>query len=195
MPTIYSVQKTKPVHQDRYFIDTNVWFWFTYCASKEISTEHSPKRYQLEKYPEFIEKALDAGAKIYHCPLVYTELANIIEKTEFDIYCENNPDMTMTRKKFRRLESERKRVIAEIDLAWRTINGLSTCLDINLRKDRIASIHALLGRTSLDSYDALYLCLMEQEGIEKIITDDSDFVTSTVAHIYTANNQIQDHIL
>ncbi|RZR29847.1 type II toxin-antitoxin system VapC family toxin [Vibrio vulnificus] len=190
MPTIHSVQRTTPVHQDRYFVDTNVWFWFTYCASKEISTDRSPKRYQLEKYPEFIEKVLDSGAKLYHCPLVYTELANIIEKTEFDIYCENNPAATINRKEFRSLESEREKVMSEINLAWRTINDLSTCLDINLREDRVPSIHELLSTTTLDSYDALYLGLMQQEGIEKIITDDNDFVSSTVADIYTANNRI-----
>ncbi|EIO4602069.1 TPA: type II toxin-antitoxin system VapC family toxin [Vibrio parahaemolyticus] len=190
MPRIHSVHRTTPVHQDRYFVDTNVWFWFTYCASKEISTEHSPMRYQLEKYPEFMEKVLDSGAKLYHCALVYTELANIIEKTEFDIYRENNPTTTINRKDFRSLEPEREKVMSEINLAWRTINGLSTCLDINLREDRVPSIHKLLSTTTLDSYDALYLGLMQQEGIEKIITDDNDFVSSTVADIYTANNRI-----
>lgn len=188
MPTIHSVARPVLNHQDRFFVDTNVWFWFTYCAQKEMSSINAPLRYQSVQYPKFIERVLDAGAKLYHCPLTYTELANIIEKTEFNSYESNNPGIS--RKEFRSIKIERSRVISEIDMAWRTVNSISTCLDITLNNAKISSIHTMLGSSTLDSYDALYLSLMQHQGINKIITDDTDFANSHVDYIYTANNKI-----
>jgi predicted nucleic acid-binding protein len=145
-------------------------------------------RYQLEQYPQFIEKVLDSGAHLYHCPLVYTELANIIEKTEYDIYVYENSDIS--RKDFRTLPACRESVLKEIDLAWKTINSLSTCLDINLTQDLIPPIHELLAASTLDSYDAFYLKLMQLESIDKLVTDDRDFVNTPLSDLYTANHRV-----
>lgn len=188
MTKIHSLSTVKPVRQDRFFVDSNVWFWFTYCASKEFSDANQPRHYQLEKYPKFIEEALDIGASLYHSPLVYTELANIIEKTEHGIYV--NKYGEIERKKFRAIAHCRERVLKEVDQAWKIISTVSSCLDIHLKANLIPHIHKLLVSSKLDSYDALYLQVMQLENIEKLISDDGDFVETPLKDLYTANNQV-----
>lgn len=182
-----SIATSRPVHTDKYFVDTNVWFWFTYCASKEINTSKKPRRYQIERYPEFIEKALDAGAKLFHCPLVFSELANVIERTEYDIFKSGNSCNNVSRKQFRAMQGERAKVIQEIKVAWKTVSSVSSCLDITLTERTAAQAMTCLESAPLDAYDAFYLQAMSSEGITKLITDDRDFMVAGVESIYTAN--------
>ena len=169
MSKIINIQSSRPVHTDKYFVDTNVWFWFTYCASKEINTSSKPRRYQIERYPAFIEKALDAGAKLFHCPLVFSELANVIERTEYDIFTSDKKNAGVTRKGFRKLEDERKKVIQEIKIAWSSVNSVSTCLNINLNQQTVTPAIKHLESAPLDAYDAFYLQVMSSEGITQLI--------------------------
>lgn len=187
MSKIFNIINSRPIHTDKYFVDTNVWFWFTYCASKEINTPNKPRRYQVLRYPEFIEKALDAGAKLFHCPLVFSELANVIERTEYEIYKITNGNSGLSRKKFRTMKAERQKVISEIKMAWRTVNSISTCLDIKLGQQIVTPALACLESAPLDAYDAFYLQVMSSEGITSLITDDQDFMAAGVEAIFTAN--------
>ncbi len=187
---IKSIDSEIPVHTDRYFVDTNVWFWFTYCASKEIEISGAPQRYQLEKYPDFVEKVLGSGAKIYHCPLVYTELANIIERTEYEIYKASNSGVAKTRKEFRSDSECRKAVVEEIKMAWDTINSISNSLSFSLNNTIVNDVHSLFEESALDAYDAFYCYLMEKSDIKKIITDDADFNSVEGQELYTANRRI-----
>jgi len=175
-----SLNNCEPAHTDKFFVDTNVWFWVTYCASKEINTDSKPKRYQLQNYPAFIEKVLDVGAKLFHCPLVFSELANVIERTEYDIFSDGNRSDRISRKKYRAIESEREKVINEIRMAWTTVNSMSTCLDVKLSKGTVVPALAYLQSAPLDAYDAFYLQVMSSEGITKLISDDGDFKSTGV---------------
>lgn len=190
---IKSIDSEIPFHKDKYFVDTNVWFWFTYCASKEIELKTAPRRYQLEKYPDFVEKVLDSGAKIYHCPLVYAELANIIERTEFEIYIAKNPTLKKTRKEFRADSECRQLVINEIRMAWDTINTISNSLDFSLSNKIVEGVHAVIENSTLDPYDSFYCYLMGYVGINKIITDDADFNSVDGTELYTANRKVLSH--
>lgn len=190
MTNVYDIRNVYPDRKDRYFVDTNVWFWFTYCSSKEIVGEAVPRRYQVEKYPQFVEKVLDEGAKLYHCPLVFSELANIIEKTELEIYNYENPDNTISRKQFRAIPSERSKFIEELKQAWRVISSISNSIEVSLDGALVKSASGVLENSCLDPYDAFYFSLMKNEGIEKIITDDKDFATTNISSIYTANNRM-----
>lgn len=188
---IKSIDVEEPVRTDRYFVDSNVWFWFTYCASREIEINDAPRRYQLEKYPEFLQKVLDSGAKIYHCPLVYAELANIIERTEYEIYKATNSGVVKTRKEFRSDSGRRKAVVDEIKMAWDTINSISNSLSFSLNNAIVEGVHSLFENSALDAYDAFYCYLMEKSDIKKIITDDADFNSVEGQELYTANRRIR----
>lgn len=174
MADIINIRKHTPHRTDRFFVDTNVWFWLTYAASNEIQTQNAPARYQLESYPAFIEKILDEGACIYHSPLTLSEITNLIERTEYDIYSLQSRQ-SPTRKQFRGMKEQRKRVMTEVANAWNQIQHMSQCLDIQINSE--LSLRALdtLKNHCLDAYDAFYIESMSNYGVTKIVTDDSDF--------------------
>ncbi len=180
---ISNINKHIPARTDKIFVDTNVWFWFTYASSKELSNT----RYQTRVYPQFIEKVLDEGACLYHCPLILSELANIIERTECEIFNSTN-NQEISRKQYRKIESERQKVMMEIKSAWSVICGVSTCLDLRMNKKFADDSFTILNNSTLDPYDAFYFKLMEQEQITQILTDDGDFSTTSIDTIFTANN-------
>ncbi len=189
MTSVFGLNKSTPTHKDKFFVDTNVWFWFTYCASKEMAGL-GVKRYQLYDYPEFIEKILDAGGKLYHCPLVYSELANVIEKTEYRIYVTENNDPDVSMKKFRKNKERRERFLKELDQAWKTVGAISNCIDVKLNSALVSHAGRVLSESVLDPYDAFYFNIMNLAGIENMITDDRDFTSVDVVGLYTANRSI-----
>ena len=188
MTEINNLRKATPHHSDKYFIDTNVWFWVTYAASNEIETPNAPLRYQLLEYPAFIQKILDEGAGIYHSPLTLSELTNIVERTEYDIYKEDTGE-ELTRKQFRMLPEQRARVMDEVSNAWKQITQMSETLDVNIDLKMSNKALDVLSNHCLDAYDAFYIESMKVNQITKIVTDDSDFNGLDVS-LYTANNRL-----
>ena len=74
-----NINKVAVKGKEKYFIDTNVWFWF---VGGGVNGQ-SGKAYQILDYPKFIERILDAGARMYHSSLTLAELAHIIEREEY----------------------------------------------------------------------------------------------------------------
>ncbi|WP_353171840.1 PIN domain-containing protein [Acinetobacter rudis] len=192
MNEILDITKVTPEATDHYFFDTNVWFWVTYCSTndeRDLNIVNGPKKYQIEKYPDFVEKVLDIGAKIFHCPLTYTELANLIEKAEYAKYINTHSlGKSFTRKNFRENQDSRKLVMDQIKTAWETINQFSTCLGLELIEQTTQAIHSKMERSSLDSYDAIFIHLMQSHKIQLLVSDDRDMMTSDISQILTANN-------
>jgi predicted nucleic acid-binding protein len=184
---IKNIHNQVPHNSERFFIDANVWFWFTYASSNEMYKDEHSGRYQARQYPEFIEKILDSGAKIFHCPLVFSELANVIERTEYQMAF---PCGSVTRKQFRAIEQMRAKVLTEIEIAWATIESMSESLDIVLTDTYIKNSLTLLRSSCLDPYDAFYCEIMQNEGIENLVTDDADFKNIQNKNICTANRKM-----
>ncbi len=184
MSQLINIQQYHPHHSDKIFVDTNVWFWMTYAASNEIETENRPLRYQTLKYPELIEKILDSGANLYHSPLTLTELSNIIDRTECEIFNTENAHI-MSRKKFRDIDDSRNKVIEEIKSAWHFVNGISTCIDTNLNKTLADKSLETFASCKLDAYDSFFVRIMQENGVDRILTDDRDFLTVNGLKIMT----------
>jgi len=187
MSQIFNLNSHKPIKGERYFIDTNVWFWATYVSSKGVELPRHPERYQLADYPKFIEKALDDEAKLCHCPLTLAELANVIENTEFEIYkkCTNNE--FLRKKEFRGITDEREAVLKEIQVAWDSINAMSECIDIKLDLNSAKEGCNILKEGTVDSYDAFFIQIMREHQIDYVVTDDYDFSTIQKQILITAN--------
>lgn len=191
MGQIFDIKTTMPERSDRYFIDTNVWYWFTYCGSNQFAEENT-RHYQLTEYPKFIEKILNAGAKIITCPLVYTELANLIERNEYEEYLSNNQLTSdqISRKKFREMEGFREKVLSEIKTAWSTICEIAPdCLALNLDLETANATHTFMSQSLLDPYDAIFVHFINSHGIDMLISDDGDMMTTNIDQIFTANNR------
>ena len=101
MPQTLDLNKHSPVKNELYFVDSNVWFWTTYVTSKHMALPQPPQEYQTSTYPAFLEKVLNEGAKLCHCPLTLAELANIIENTELDFYRKTINNINFKKKEFR----------------------------------------------------------------------------------------------
>ena len=157
---------------ERFFVDTNVWYWMTYISSKEF-VANQPHDYQLEFYPAFVEKVLEEHASLYYSPLVLVELANLIERSEHAIYEQYHGRMSL--KRFRNIEAERKCVVQEIKSAWDTVKTMAKPLVLRISDDFSECLMDAVENYCLDGYDAVYYELMKENEIANIITDDKDF--------------------
>lgn len=179
----------RPDAKDKYFLDTNIWYWFTYCGSKVFSTIKQPAPYQLDYYPAFVERIQDEGAKIYHCPLTYTELANIIENAEYEEYL-SKQSSRISKKEYRKINNEREKVVKEIDTAWRTINSMSECLELKLDNKTIEATHNFLSSSQLDAYDAIFIHFMKSHDLKMLVSDDHDLASAEIEQLFTANRSV-----
>lgn len=170
----HDIRKVSPGSDDAFFVDTNVWYWCTYVASKSFIAKR-PKDYQIENYPEFIESALNCGAKLYYSSLSLVELAGLIERSELEIYKAYRNGQETQLKRFRSISQERKSVLAEIKTAWASIQSMASELPTIFKEDLSKNLMETLEGHGVDGYDALYYQLMKEKGISKIITDDKDF--------------------
>ncbi len=187
MAQILPIQNEMPKKNERYLIDTNVWFWFTYVPNKIGSMPNTPSQYQLEHYPKFIESILQESAQPCHSSLSLTELANIIEKTEFDIYKIESKQPYLERKAFRKQANEKEKVISEIEAAWNVINQISCCIDSKIDKSFMDKSFDFYKKAPLDPYDAVFLQTMSANKIDYIVTDDVDFQNVNSLILLTAN--------
>lgn len=187
MAQILSIQTETPIKNERYLIDTNVWFWFTYVPNKIASIPDKPNQYQLEHYPKFIEEILKSNAQPCHSALSLTELANIIEKTEFDIYKKESNQPYLDKKAFRKLTQKRQKVISEIEAAWEVINQISQCIDSKVDKSFMEKSFNMFKKAPLDPYDSVFLQTMVANKIDYIVTDDIDFQNVSPLILLTAN--------
>ncbi|BDA19084.1 type II toxin-antitoxin system VapC family toxin [Aeromonas caviae] len=186
-----SVQKklSTPQAGDSFFIDTNVWLWTTYFSSRDFSSANKPfVNYQIEKYPSYIEKILDAGASMYHSALTLTEIAHVIERIEFDIYREDQANRHIKLKDFRKINTCREKVISEIKAAWQAITSMSRCLDFVGDSELSQKCIEILSTSQLDSYDSIMTHVALKNNIRKFLTDDKDFETIHGLEVYTYRN-------
>ncbi|MEL6117818.1 PIN domain-containing protein [Photobacterium sp. SP02] len=171
---LQDIKQITPQNGDKFFVDTNVWFWTTYIPSKTFIAK-KPHDYQIEFYPNFIEKALEVGAILYSSPLVLVEISNIIERSEWEIHKAYNPNETISLKRFRSIPKEREEVLNEIKTAWDSITSMSSELSMTLDNSVSREFVDIIDNNKIDGYDALYFQLMCQNKVGNIITDDKDF--------------------
>ncbi|MFK5949697.1 MAG: PIN domain-containing protein [Methylococcales bacterium] len=188
MTQVFDLTDYKPIPNENYFVDTNVWYWTTYLSSKEMSSHNKTQDYQMEDYPSFIEKALNDGASLCHCAMTFTELANIIEHTEYELYKLKSGKEYFSKKEFRKDIDARTQVLKEIDTAWSTINSMSKCIDVNLNSDFVDKSKIIMDEGNVDPFDAFYVQIMRDNKIDFIVTDDHDFC-STNQIIVTSNKK------
>jgi hypothetical protein len=87
-----------PKPEDKFFVDTNVWYWMTYTrASQRV---RPPAQYQSTSYPAYTNTALNVGARIFQSGLMLAELTHLIEKAEFEIFAQANPTIFRDPKRF-----------------------------------------------------------------------------------------------
>jgi predicted nucleic acid-binding protein len=187
MPVNYTVQadvidiKTdSPQKGDIFLVDTNVWYWLTYPpVSSSLNTDQII-------YSDYITDSVTAGATLCCSGLSLAELAHIIEREEKRL---SSYLSTIKNKEYRHnYPSERARVVSQVQAAWNQVKN-TYALQISLKLDQETVDNALhqFSNQCLDGYDLFILESMRQECINKIITDDGDYVTVPGIEVFTAN--------
>jgi|WetSurMetagenome_2_1015567.scaffolds.fasta_scaffold221607_3 predicted nucleic acid-binding protein len=186
---IIDIRFDKPKHQDSLFVDTNIWYWLTYSRASVTA-----KPYQVREYPEYIKKIRSVNGRLSRCNLVLAELAHIIEKAEFGIFCSTNKKdpRTYPKKEFRHnFPTERKDVTLEIESAWMQVEQLSVPVPVSLDESSATAFIADLKAHKLDGYDLFTLDLIRKQGFS-LLTDDGDFATVPGISVFTANLSVID---
>jgi hypothetical protein len=200
MPVNYVVQSQvvdlrtdTPKATDRFYVDTNVWFWTVYARLGLAPTQTQPRPNQLRDYPRYLKAALTVRADLRLSGLSFSELAHRIEKTEFDIYCQITAGARPKPKEFRHnLAGERQRVMQEVEAAWHAVEAMGKHLDKPVSIDAATTTAALqeLKARPLDGYDVFALQAALASGITQILSDDGDFCVVPGITLLTANRTV-----
>jgi len=188
---VVDLRTDTPKPADRFYVDTNVWFWTVY-ARLGLSPK-PPWPYQAHDYPSYLKTALAAGADLRWSGLSLSELAHRIEKTEWEIYCNTVAGVPPREKEFRHnLPVERQRVMQEVETAWQAVEAMGNALDKPVVIDATTTANALqeLKARALDGYDVFSLHTALASGVNSILSDDGDFCVVPQVTLFTANRTV-----
>lgn len=175
----------KPQTDARFFVDTNVWYWMTYVASKSFVADE-PLDYQTRYYPDFIEQVMNNKASLYYSPLTLVELTNLIERSEWKIH-NHFKGGNLKLKEFRKNDACRMDVIAEVTSAWSSVTSMAKPIELKVDEDLPSLFLDIVSKYKIDGYDALFFQAMKEAKISNVITDDKDFrnIDKDIIDVYT----------
>jgi predicted nucleic acid-binding protein len=181
---VIDIRIDSPKASDVFLIDSNVWYWMTYPNASQSAIP-----YQLSDYPDYINRALISGSRLYWSGLSLAELSHLIERTERQIYERINGSIK-TKEYRHNLASDRARIVLEIQASWGQVKSLAAPLALSI--DEATTDRALnrLQTQLVDGYDLFILETMAKHGVIQIITDDGDFSTITGIQIFTSNRHV-----
>jgi hypothetical protein len=187
---VVDIRVDTPKQDDSFLVDTNIWFWMAY--SRASLGDNPPGKYQITYYPTYISNALNSNSKLYRCGLSLSELAHIIEKTEWEIFKRTGAPLSI--KEFRHnLSAERTNVVTQINVAWSQVKSMASPVE-NLIIDESATDFALnrLSTQMLDGYDLFIVESITKSGLVQVITDDGDYTSVPNIRVFTANRNVID---
>ena len=182
---VIDIQNDAPRSNDIFFVDTNVWYWTTYTRAS-MSTQ-KPSSYQINKYPQYLEKALQINGQVLRWGLTFVELAHRIELTEYEIMKGTNYNSKECRHNEPTL---RKRVVNEVDTAWSQVIGMSSAIGLTIDDPKTDSALKCFKQNPIGGYDLFILEAMKENKVVQIITDDGDFACIPKIQVFTANKNV-----
>lgn len=188
---VVDLRRDAPLPDERFLIDTNVWFWYAYPGSQFGGTSAMP--YQLREYPKYVSSILKQKAHLFYSWVSLAEIADLIEWEECRIYLKREARERIAnqeRKAYRSNLTERSHVIETLEETWERIQLVARPLDSQLNTEMASRILANLPKVLLGGYDLFIRDVMHQSGITNIITDDGDFTTVTGIRVFTANKHV-----
>lgn len=177
--TFSSINNTR-----KFFLDTNVLYWYTY--PRYGTTKHGIQK-QAQPYYNFVDKLVSDGNPIFTSVYNISELLNVIEKNEFDIYMATHPDSYYNIKDFRKDTTERNEVQKILKVALINVNSICTILDFNFTYSALNDFTQSFSKHRCDPFDYIILQNCIGTNHTNIITDDNDFSTIGGITLYTAN--------
>lgn len=112
---VIDVRTDTPQPSDTLFVDTNVWLWQTYGLPPESNLNRARRAEQkLRLYTRYLNAALVRGVQLKYCGLILSELAHVIEKTEFDIFKRSNRVDLLSAKAYRHNYPDEHAMVASL---------------------------------------------------------------------------------
>lgn len=169
-----------------FFLDTNVLYWYTYPRFS-LPGHLNPS---AQIYYDFIDSLTSAGNPLKTSVYNLTELLNVVEKNEYDIYCKLHPDLPLSRKDFRRMAGERQKVSQMIKTTMNNALNICSITDFNFTSETLKSFSDEFTNHRCDVFDYAILknCISTKD--INIISDDGDFSSMPGINLYTANENI-----
>lgn len=174
----------------KFFLDTNVLYWYTY---PRFSLPNQLTR-TARTYYDFIDKLITAGNPLETSVYNLTELLNVIEKNEYDIYCDLHTGIPVTRKDFRKMLSERTDVSKIMKTSLNNASGICKVVDFDFTQTAVNRFVDEFIEHRCDVFDYTILRHCIQSKSLNIISDDSDFSTMEKITLYTANENVLGNI-
>ena len=166
-------------------LDTNVLYWYTYPRYDTLRSNPN-----AQVYFDFVDKLVADGNPLFTTIYNISELLNIIEKNEFDIYKTLNSSVPIGKKDYRRIESERTSLKNIMNTTMTNVNSICKVIDFNFSSPVLTSYIDNLSDHRCDVFDYLILNHYVETNNLNIISDDSDFSTFQNINLYTANTNI-----
>lgn len=190
---VVDIGSDQPRPSDSFLVDTNVWYWLTYprlqMEGEFKPYKMEPKRYQMKYYPSYLKQARGVRAKLFTCALCFSELADLIEKSELDIFLQTKGQIAP--KEFRHNEpAERVNVVSQIHESWAMVRSMAEFIDIMLDEDFLNKTLQDLQSVLAGAQDLFMVQTALSAGISQVITDDGDFATIPDLVVFTANRNV-----
>lgn len=189
---VVDLRTDRPQAGDRYYVDTNVWFWITYPNVQFASG--APHEQRVQAFTNYCQAALKVGGKLHWCGLSLAELAHGIESTEFNAYKAGGcTPLFANMKEYRHGHTaERKRVVESIETAWNSIQQLAEPLPQSVLIDTSlveVSLKAL-AKLPLDGYDLFPLKALHDSKVIQVISGDGDYCAVPGITLFTENRNV-----
>ena len=181
---IIDIQADSPQTEDIFLVDTNVWYWYVYTRASILAQPH-----QTQVYPSYVNKVISASSHLFYCGLSLVELVHNIERSERNL--SQITGTSIKPKEYRHnYTQERANVVSEIQLACSQIKAVAKEAEILVNNTTTTQALNRLPTQLVDGYDLLILEAMQNNNIEKIITDDGDYTTVPNIQVFTANRNV-----
>jgi hypothetical protein len=184
---VIDIQNDMPRKSDIFLVDTNVWLWQSY-----ENAGFTAKPYQINDYPEYLDKATEQRATLSYSVLTLAELASVIEKIERDIYNQNN-GLNLKPKDYRHsYPNERAKIVKEVASVWSQIESIAISADLTINDEVAKAALIRFQSQAVDGYDLLILEAISRAGADqiRIITDDMDYATVPNIQMFTSNSNV-----
>lgn len=185
--SIKDINKFKPIDNTKpFFLDTNVLYWYTYPRFSNQSDLPT----NAIKYYDFVDDLVAAGNPLYTSVYNLTELINVVEKNEFELFKELNSDIPYTKKDYRKLAPERSSVEQILNTTISNVRNTCTVVSFDFEMKYLDMFIGQLSDHRCDVFDYVILRKCIEMNKLNIISDDSDFSTMELINLHTANSSV-----
>lgn len=186
---VKSIKSYMPMNNKKeFFLDTNVLYW--YCYPRYSVSVSKYRQNDINLYYQFVDKLVQNGNPILTSIYNVSELLNVIEKNECDIYQKIHPEVPVCVKDLRNMRNQRNELKQIMRVAINNVYQACNIFEFGVKRDDVEDFVNQLDNHKCDFFDYTILKNNVTEKNINVITDDADFASVGDIEIYTANDSL-----